>query len=76
MLISTLLNPHFYRRKEFFDFFFKENVAQFLEKNKVITAVELYVYELLKSGIKSINKKAVDIYLIDLFNYESQIKPI
>ena len=51
---------------------YTENVAHLFEKDKILTAHELHVYELLKFVIKSVNKMHTDTYLNDLFSCESR----
>ena len=51
---------------------YTENVTQFFEKYKVLTAHELHIYELLKFVIKSVNKMHTDTYLNELFSFESR----
>ena len=49
---------------------YTENVTQFFEKYKVLTAHELHIYELLKFVIKSVNKMHTDTYLNEFFSFE------
>ena len=48
---------------------YTENVTQFFEKYKVLTAHKLLIYELLKFVIKSVNKMHTDTYLNKSFFY-------
>ncbi len=52
----------------------RESVNVTFEKYKILTVYELYIYELLKFVIRSLNKMHEDEYLNELFAYEPPSK--